>query len=236
MLSMNINKLHKEVEERENRKFKTFEKVLDLCYQKILAHNQSNNNYSCTYLVPNMVFGLPLYDVGECCSYIIEKLIEKGFDIYLAQPTTLHISWLPKSMKDKKQKQLQQQQYIQNQYMQPQYPAIAYGNGYDNGKQPSRKTLDYDLEYDGSIISNNHGRDGRDGYHNSKASNSNNDLLPRREVNELNELKKLRDRQEKQQKQKKNYRPINDYNSTENNTIYNDEDLELFTSKLDKLF
>ena len=62
MLSININKLRSEVEDRENNKIKIFEKILDMCYQKILNTNKQYNDYSCTFVVPNVVFGLPLYN------------------------------------------------------------------------------------------------------------------------------------------------------------------------------
>lgn len=98
MMTLNINKLRNEVEEREKKKINTFEKVLDMCFKKILHSNQNYNDYNCIFSVPNFVFGLPLYDVGECCRFIIAKLIEKGFEVYLAVPTSLHISW---KLKDK---------------------------------------------------------------------------------------------------------------------------------------
>ena len=96
MLTLNINKLRNEVEERENKKNKIFETILDLCYQKILNMNKQNNDYNCTFIVPNVVFGLPLYNVGDCVVFIMDKLVEKGFEIYFAPPTTIHISWKPK--------------------------------------------------------------------------------------------------------------------------------------------
>ena len=37
--SINISKLRNEVQHREDRKYKTFEKVLEMCYQKILSTN-----------------------------------------------------------------------------------------------------------------------------------------------------------------------------------------------------
>ena len=97
MLSLNINKLRNEVEERENKKYKIFETILELCYQKILNINKKNNDYNCTFIVPNVVFGLPLYNIGDCVIFIMDKLIEKGFEIYFAPPTTIHISWKPKN-------------------------------------------------------------------------------------------------------------------------------------------
>ena len=95
MLSININKLRSEVEAREQRKTKIYEKILDLCYQRILNNNKKSDEYTCTYIVPNVVFGLPLYDVNECVTFIINKLTEKEFDIVFAYPTTIHISWKP---------------------------------------------------------------------------------------------------------------------------------------------
>ena len=121
MLSININKLRSEVELREQRKIKIYEKILDLCYQRILNSNKKNDDYSCTYIVPNVVFGLPLYDVNECVSFIMNKLVEKEFNIVYAFPTTIHISWKPvdkinNKYENNKHKQLsissQSQKYI----------------------------------------------------------------------------------------------------------------------------
>ena len=95
MLSININKLRGEVELSEQRKIKIYEKILDLCYQRILNSNKKNDDYACSYIVPNVVFGLPLYDVNECITFIINKLVEKEFNIVYAFPTTIHISWRP---------------------------------------------------------------------------------------------------------------------------------------------
>ena len=97
MLTLNINKLRTEVEEREKKKLKIFDNVLEMCYKKILNTNKQYDNYSCTFIVPNVVFGLPLYNVGDCVKFIMDKLIDKGFEIYFALPTTIHISWKPES-------------------------------------------------------------------------------------------------------------------------------------------
>jgi len=101
MLSININKLRNDVELREQKKTKVFDKILELCYHRILNSNQQNKDYSCSYIVPNVVFGLPLYDINDCITFIVNKLIEKGFDVIYAFPTTIHISWKPKNKYDK---------------------------------------------------------------------------------------------------------------------------------------
>ena len=111
MLNININKLRSEVEDRENNKIKVYEKILDMCYQKILNTNKQNNDYSCTFIVPNVVFGLPLYNIEDCIIFIMNKLVEKGFEIYFALPTSIHIFWRPKDYINKNQNN---KQYLNN--------------------------------------------------------------------------------------------------------------------------
>jgi hypothetical protein len=95
MLSVNINIKHlqKEVAEREQKKIKTFEKILDTCYNKILHANQKSNDCTCIFTCPPVVFGLPLYNLNDCVVFIMEKLIEKGFQVYFTNPNILFISW-----------------------------------------------------------------------------------------------------------------------------------------------
>ena len=116
MLTLNINKLQSEVEEREQKKINTFEKVLDMCFKKILHSNQNYSDYYCLFTVPNFVFGLPLYNIVECCGFLIEKLISKGFEVYLAVPTTLHISWKPKDSINKNNNNKLQLKYYNSEY------------------------------------------------------------------------------------------------------------------------
>ena len=95
-VNININKLRTEVQDRENRKYKTFEKVLELCYQKIINTNKTSDECCCTFICPQVIFGLPLFNLIECINFIMEKLTEKGFDTHLALPNHIFISWKPK--------------------------------------------------------------------------------------------------------------------------------------------
>jgi hypothetical protein len=96
-VNINVNKLRSEVQAREDRKYKTFEKVLEMCYQKILSTNKTNDDCCCTFICPQVVFGLPLYNLMDCIKFIMEKLVEKGFNIHLALPNQIFISWKKES-------------------------------------------------------------------------------------------------------------------------------------------
>ena len=201
MLNLNINKLRNEVEERENKKYKTFETVLEMCYKKILNINKQNNDYNCTFIVPNVVFGLPLYNVSECVRFIMDKLVEKGFEIYFAPPTTINIYWIPKDYN--KNKFYNTYNTSQNNITNPNQVIEYY-----NSLQPQNKFM---IKYTGNnsnINENENNYYDNGNYKNIKTKINNKNI---------------------------NYKPIDDYKTTQN-TIYDNDDLELFQNKIDNLF
>ena len=38
-----------------------------------------NNDKFCFFLLPEFILGVPKYDMVECTSYVIEKLVDNGF-------------------------------------------------------------------------------------------------------------------------------------------------------------
>jgi hypothetical protein len=135
-INVNINKLRTEVQSRESRKYKTFEKVLENCYQKILNTNKTSDECCCTFICPQVIFGLPLYNLSECITFIMEKLIEKGFETYLALPNHIYISWKPNS--EKRAEELKQY-YQSQQYLQLEAPKTQMH--IENNKNTSNKKL-----------------------------------------------------------------------------------------------
>ena len=120
--SINISKLRNDVQHREERKYKTFEKVLEMCYQKILSTNKTSTDCCCTFICPRVIFGLPLFNVFDCIKFIMEKLVDKGFEVHLILQTHIIISWQHNSEKKaqhiKTYYQLgQQPQQLQIEYM-----------------------------------------------------------------------------------------------------------------------
>ena len=159
MISLNINKLRSEVEDREKKKYKIFENILEMCYKKILNTNKQSNEYSCTFIVPNFVFGLPLYSIGDCVQFIMDKLLEKGFEIYFALPTTIHISWKPEN-----------HNHTHN------HNTIEY---YNNNLM---------IKYNGDSNSNNNNNSNSNNQKNKKNNNNNNNINYK-SINEYKETK-----------------------------------------------
>jgi len=100
MSLLNPTKLRSEVEAREARKLKVFEHILEMCYHKIMTINQQTDDCCCIFTCPSVVFGLPLFNLMDCIRFIMVKLVEKGFEVHLAVPNNIFISWKKESNPD----------------------------------------------------------------------------------------------------------------------------------------
>jgi hypothetical protein len=211
---INIDKLRNEVTAREDRKFKTFEHILDMCYQKIINTNKNSNDCCTTFVCPNLVFGLPLFNLDECIMFIMQKLNEKGFNVHLAIPNKLFISW--------KDQQHNQPKYPQLTY--PNQPAIGYPSQQHNMLQlQSAQSLDKNISDFGL-------------YRFPKPENKPINKQVNKPYHQMNNSygNQLSARS-KIETSKKNYRPIDDYKHS-SNTIYDSTDIDVFRNKIDELF
>ena len=214
MLSININKLRSEVEDRENNKIKVFEKILDMCYKKILSTNKQNNDYSCTFIVPNVVFGLPLYNIEDCIIFIMNKLVEKGFEIYFALPTSIHILWRPKDYITKNQTV-----YVNNLISNNITPNQLEYYSAIQSQHPSNQLM---IKYNDIYNINN----------TNNTNNTNNDNTRNENLynNTTNKTQKNIN-----PNTSKTYRPIETYKTT-SHSIYDLDNLDIFQNKVDNLF
>ena len=90
---LNIDKLHKEILDREKKKTATYEKILELCYRRIVITNKKTNDCCCFFSCPSFYYGVPLYNMINCTIYIMEQLISNGFQVQYSHPNILYISW-----------------------------------------------------------------------------------------------------------------------------------------------
>lgn len=90
---LSISQLHKEIEKRESKKIKTYQNVLEKCYERIKTVNSKSNDCYCLYICPTVIFGFPLYNITKCIIYIMDDLIKNGFKVSYTHPNLLYISW-----------------------------------------------------------------------------------------------------------------------------------------------
>jgi hypothetical protein len=77
---------------KEERKKKSFHKVIEFCSKKI-QQNAIRNATWCMYEIPEFIIGYPIYSLNECIQYVYEFLIKKGFRVDYYFPRILFVSW-----------------------------------------------------------------------------------------------------------------------------------------------
>tara|TARA_Y100000389_G_C17462572_1_gene522948 strand:+ start:2081 stop:2653 length:573 start_codon:yes stop_codon:yes gene_type:complete len=95
---VNIDSLHREKDDKLEKKKAVFVKILQDCHNKIkLSAKNSKEHNNCFYAVPKYKFGVPLYDMKGCILFLTKSLVNNGFDVWYTHPNLLFISWKDKT-------------------------------------------------------------------------------------------------------------------------------------------
>ena len=98
MSMMNIDALHKINEDRLKQRLKIYDEILKKCHERIKAVSKSPKGTTfCFYIIPNYVYGTPLYDVNACIVYMVQYLMKNGFYVAYTHPNLLYISWFKRT-------------------------------------------------------------------------------------------------------------------------------------------
>jgi hypothetical protein len=91
---VNIDDLYDKSQQRDLKQLTIFNKLLNRVHKRITttARNKRNDKHI-WFLVPEYIFGEPIYDQGECIAYLVVKLEENGFYVRYMHPNTLFVSW-----------------------------------------------------------------------------------------------------------------------------------------------
>jgi hypothetical protein len=91
---VNIDDLYGKSQQRDLKQLSIFNKILNRVHNRITttAKNKRNDKHI-WFLVPEYIFGEPIYDQGDCIAYLVVKLEENGFYVRYMHPNTLFVSW-----------------------------------------------------------------------------------------------------------------------------------------------
>lgn len=91
---INIDDLYDTVKKTDYNTLLSYNKILERIHKRIkMTAKQKNNDQCCWFVVPEIILGIPKYDVGSCIAYIIDKLKDNEFKIKYTHPNLLFISW-----------------------------------------------------------------------------------------------------------------------------------------------
>lgn len=91
---INIDDLYEKKQKRDLKQISIFNKILNRVHQRIkmTARNKTNEKHV-WFVVPEYLFGEPVYDKADCIAYIVAKLEANHFHIRYIHPNTLFVSW-----------------------------------------------------------------------------------------------------------------------------------------------
>ena len=91
---INLDDLYQTQKNIEDNKIKKYQKILSRVHKKIKVTSKNRNcDKFCFFVVPEFVLGIPRYDISTCITYVIDKLIDNGFQVRYTHPNLLFISW-----------------------------------------------------------------------------------------------------------------------------------------------
>ncbi len=91
---VNIDDLYENKQKRDFKQISIFNKILNRIHNriKLTARNKKNEQHI-WFVIPEYIFGEPVYDKAECIAYIISQLETNKFHIRYVHPNTLFVSW-----------------------------------------------------------------------------------------------------------------------------------------------
>jgi hypothetical protein len=91
---INIDDLYENRQKRDLKQVSIFNKILARVHHRItLTARNKKSDQHIWFVVPEFIFGEPIYDKAECIAYLVSKLESNKFHIRYLHPNTLFISW-----------------------------------------------------------------------------------------------------------------------------------------------
>jgi hypothetical protein len=94
MSRLTVLDIYSEIKEENQGKTKDYESVLLICENRI-RDAQRLKKMDLNFDVPEVQFGIPLYNLNHCLAYIMTELRKNGFVVYFHPPRRIYISWQP---------------------------------------------------------------------------------------------------------------------------------------------
>lgn len=91
---INLDELFERQQKHDLKQLAIFNKILNRVCRRIQATMRFvKTEKHIWFLVPEFLFGEPLYDKGDCIAYLVAKLTNNGFFVQYMHPNTLFVSW-----------------------------------------------------------------------------------------------------------------------------------------------
>lgn len=91
---INIDDLYENQRQNEQTKEKIYQMILLRIHKKIKSTSRIMKTQKYIfYTIPEIMIGIPKYNVMRCIEYVVKHLIENGFIVKYTHPNLLFVSW-----------------------------------------------------------------------------------------------------------------------------------------------
>ena len=97
MSMLNIDDLNNTLKEKEDKQNKIYDEILKKCHHKIKKTSETSTEGFCFYIIPEYIYGFPIYNYKGCVIYLFKTLTKNGFEVKYTHPNLLYVSWVGKS-------------------------------------------------------------------------------------------------------------------------------------------
>ena len=87
-----IEKMQSEYDNKLRKKKEIYNKIL-VRIENLMKESAKNGKDMCMYSIPEIIFGLPIYNLKECMIYIKQTLTNKKFKCVICDPNMIFIFW-----------------------------------------------------------------------------------------------------------------------------------------------
>lgn len=77
---------------KQNKKQEYYDKIMVKIIALMKKSAEEGKNM-CMYVIPNIILGMPIYNINECMFYLISNLKQNGFECTYALPNIIMIFW-----------------------------------------------------------------------------------------------------------------------------------------------
>ena len=100
---LDINSLFETTNHKTLKRLETYDRILKQCHTRIKYYSKFERT-TCFFAIPEFIIGVPLFNVVELRTYMMNSLTKNGFKLMYLHPNWLMIDW------SKKKKSLQKLQ------------------------------------------------------------------------------------------------------------------------------
>ena len=87
-----LDEMQSNFDKKLTKKKNVYKKIL-IRIHSLMKESATNGKDMCMYVVPEIILGLPIYNLRECLAYIRDTFLNNGFKCVVCEPNIIFLFW-----------------------------------------------------------------------------------------------------------------------------------------------